>query len=78
MSNMTERPSARVLRIKQVQERLGLGRSTIYDRMDPDSPRYDSTFPRPISLGISAVGWIESEIDQWIEARASARSGTVH
>ncbi len=76
--NMTDKQLVRVLRMRQVQERLGLGRSTIYDRMDPESPRYDSTFPRPISLGSAAVGWIESEINQWLQARASARSHNVH
>ena len=59
----------RVLRLKQVQERLGLGRSTIYDRINPKSPRYDRSFPKPIKLGVSAVGWIEENITAWIESR---------
>lgn len=62
----------RVLRLKQVQERLGLGRSTIYDRMNLKSPRYDSTFPRPIKLGVTAVGWLEADINSWIDARIAA------
>jgi len=67
--------ASRVLRLKHVQERIGLGRSTIYDRMDPRSPRYDRTFPKPIKLGIAAVGWIESEIDAWIGSRVTAGWG---
>lgn len=66
---------SRVLRLKQVQERVGLGRSTIYDRMNPNSPRYDSTFPKPIKLGIAAIGWIEAEIDAWIKSRITAGWG---
>lgn len=59
----------RVLRIRQVQERTGLSRSTIYDRLNPNSPRYDSAFPRPMKIGLSAVGWLESNINQWIESK---------
>lgn len=66
---------SRVLRLKHVQERVGLGRSTIYDRMNPKSPRYDSTFPKPIKLGIAAIGWIEAEIDAWIKSRITAGWG---
>ncbi|MNR68516.1 Prophage CP4-57 regulatory protein (AlpA) [compost metagenome] len=54
-------------------ERIGLGRSTIYDRMDVQSPRYDATFPKPIKLGAAAIGWIDSEITTWIEQRISAK-----
>jgi prophage regulatory protein len=62
----------RILRLKQLTERIGLGRSTIYDRMDTQSPRYDSTFPKPIKLGAAAIGWIDSEITTWIEQRISS------
>lgn len=67
-----------VLRLKQVQERLGLGRSTIYDRLNFKSARYDSTFPKPIKLGMAAVGWIEAEINAWVYSRvAAAAHGTL-
>ncbi|MCP2069878.1 helix-turn-helix transcriptional regulator [Pseudomonas laurylsulfatiphila] len=65
----------RILRLKQLTERIGLGRSTIYDRMDVNSPRYDATFPKPIKLGAAAIGWIDSEITTWIEQRRSAEEG---
>lgn len=50
-----------ILRLPAVQARTGLSRSTIYLRIAEDR------FPRPISLGDRAVGWIESEIDEWLE-----------
>ncbi|MFJ5180149.1 helix-turn-helix transcriptional regulator [Pseudomonas fulva] len=59
----------RILRIRQLRECIGLSRSTIYDRLNPMSPRYDSTFPRPIKLGKFAVGWVEEDICRWIEFR---------
>ncbi|EKQ6357292.1 AlpA family phage regulatory protein [Pseudomonas aeruginosa] len=68
-----KRPVVAVLRLRRVVERLGISRSTIYDWMNPKSPRYDSTFPLPIKLSGSssrgAVGWLESDICWWIDSR---------
>ena len=65
-----------VLRIKRVIARLGISRSTIYDWMNPESPRYDPTFPLPIRLSASAstgaIGWLEFEIIGWVELRLTA------
>lgn len=59
----TEKTELRILRRKQVEARIGLSRSTIYDGINA------GTFPKPISLGTQSVGWIEAEIDQWIRER---------
>lgn len=61
---MSHEPKRRILRRKQVEERTGLSRSTIYQRIE------DGRFPRQIALGSgkhAPVGWIESEVDDWIE-----------
>lgn len=64
----------RLLRRKQVEQAIGLSRSTIYARLDPKSSHYDPTFPRPITLGSMSVAWIEAEIQSWIASRiASSR-----
>lgn len=58
-----------ILRRKQVEIRTGLSRSTIYAKLrcNPKRPTdYDPTFPRPVSIGAKAVGWIESELDAWL------------
>ena len=52
-----------LLRLPAVKARTGLSRSTIYQRIS------DGTFPRPISLGARAIGFIESEIDAWLQSR---------
>ncbi|WP_129505044.1 AlpA family phage regulatory protein [Aeromonas veronii] len=36
----------KVLRIKDLMSKIGMARSTIYDRINPKSPRYDSSFPK--------------------------------
>jgi len=64
--------SIQILRAKEVQSRIGIGRSSLYSFLDQKSPRYNDAFPKPIKLGTSAVGWIESEIDEWIRGRMSA------
>ena len=57
------RSAITILRRKQVESRTGLSRSSIYKMMS------EGTFPKPVSLGARAVGWIENQIDQWLESR---------
>ena len=49
-----------IWRLPTVKRQTGLGRSTIYSRIS------DGTFPKPISLGGSMVGWVSTEISSWI------------
>lgn len=61
-----------ILRRKQVEQRTGLSRSSIYARLrhNPKRPGdYDQSFPKPVSVGAKAVGWIESEIESWLSAQ---------
>jgi prophage regulatory protein len=65
---MVQQPM-RILRRPQVEQRIGLCRTAIYERLDPNSSYYDQEFPRPIKLGNGKnppVGWIEAEIDDWL------------
>jgi prophage regulatory protein len=55
--------SESILRLPEVQARTGLSRSTIYERLK------DHLFPKPISLGVRAIGFVESEIEAWIQSR---------
>jgi prophage regulatory protein len=60
-----------ILRRKQVQIRTGLSRSTIYQYIK------DGVFPKPVPLGPRAVGWLESEVSEWIAERVKiARDGS--
>ena len=49
-----------ILRLPMVKSRTGLSRSTIYLRIA------QNTFPKQVSLGGRAIGWIESEIEAWL------------
>lgn len=50
-----------ILRRTQVENEVGLKRSTIYQRIQ------EGTFPRPIRLGERAVGWRASDIERFLE-----------
>jgi prophage regulatory protein len=67
-----ETKETRILRRKQVEARTGLSRSSIYARLSHNPKRpgdFDPTFPKPISVGAKAVGWIEAEIEAWLTAQ---------
>lgn len=51
------------LRVKQVKERTGLSRATVYNMMK------SGTFPMKTALGTRAIGWLESEITLWMVSR---------
>ncbi|BFI70117.1 helix-turn-helix transcriptional regulator [Yersinia enterocolitica] len=71
---MASNPSVKILRITAVVSKLGIARSTIYDWLNAKSPRHDPAFPKPYPLGRQSVGWLESELDEWIMQRRSALS----
>lgn len=44
----------------------GLSRSSVYSMMGK------GCFPTNVSIGARAVGWVESEVRNWIDSRISA------
>jgi prophage regulatory protein len=59
----------KLIRRPAVQEKTGLSRSTIYEKMKSGS------FPTPVKLGPRAVGWVETEVDAWLEDRIAHHRG---
>jgi len=55
-----------ILRLPAVKARTGLSRSTIYLRIA------EGSFPKPVSLGGRAVGWIEAEVNDWLKQQIEA------
>ena len=62
-----------IIRIKEVIAVTGVSRSVIYEKLNPQSKCYDATFPKPIKLSVSCVGWSALEVNQWIEAKLNSR-----
>jgi prophage regulatory protein len=59
----------KLIRLPETLAKTGLSRTRLYDAVAA------GTFPRPCKLGpdARAIGFVESEVDAWIEARISAR-----
>ena len=62
-----------LINIKQVVLFTGVGRSTIYEMMDENSPYYDATFPRKVKITQNRIVWSAYEIHQWIESKLASR-----
>ena len=57
----------RIIRMSAVEDKTGLKHSEIYERIK------DLTFPRQLRMGPKRVGWLEEEIDAWIDELAAER-----
>jgi prophage regulatory protein len=60
---MCSSQTRRILRISDVAEKTGLSKSYIYALV------HNGQFPQSIRLvkGGTAVGWLESDVEQWID-----------
>jgi prophage regulatory protein len=60
-----------ILRRREVESVIGLSRSQLYAMIQRGE------FPKPIKLGTGptgAVGWLQSEIDEWVNQRIAIRN----
>lgn len=57
----------KLLRITSVISKVGLSRSTIYSLCK------QGKFPKQVQITERCVGWLESEIDEFLNQRASCR-----
>nr|VFJ75702.1 MAG: transcriptional regulator, AlpA family [Candidatus Kentron sp. FW] len=62
--------ATKIPRLPAVKARTGLSRSSIYLRIS------ENRFPSPVSLGGRAVGWIEADVDDWLNQRIQETRGT--
>ena len=59
----------RIIRSTRIGEKVPLSRRQC-DRLEAEGK-----FPRKVKIGEHSTGWLEHEIDAWIEARAAERDG---
>jgi prophage regulatory protein len=64
---MDSNTAPRVLRLPATMQKVGLGRDAIY------RGAREGWFPKPLKISDRASGWLESELDRFIEQRAAAR-----
>jgi prophage regulatory protein len=67
MSDKIQNTEHQIIKLPSVINISGLSRTTIYSRIEK------GTFPKQISLGERSVGWIKSEILEWINSRIKVR-----
>ena len=64
--------SKKFIRLPAVISKTGLSRSSLYLRMS------NGEFPQSISLGSRAVGWLDTDIEQWLDDCITASKATIH
>ena len=65
-NTLSETHPMRMLKLRDVTTKCQISRSTIYDKLDQKSKRYDPDFPKPRKLGLNSVAWVENEVEQWL------------
>ena len=70
-SKKQQNENVRLIRLKELQSKTGLGASSIYAMMQK------GTFPKAINISERRVAWIESDIDLWISERIKSHKGTI-
>ena len=61
----------KILKLKEVEHKIGLKKTSIYHMVD------QKTFPAPIKLGPRSTGWVESELDDWVNEKIKERDTCV-
>ena len=56
----------KIIRPSEVIKRIGLSRSSLYKHIAA------GTFPQSIALGDRAIGFLSSDIDDWIDSRIAS------
>ena len=62
-----------IINLKEVIQFTSISRAKIYEMINVDSKYYNPTFPKPIRLSESRIGWVALEVHQWIEAKIQSR-----
>ena len=57
----------RILRLPEVLQKVGLSRSSIYRMINNEE------FPAPLRLSSNAIGWFESDVNEWIKSRSKTQ-----
>ena len=62
-----------IINLKEVIQFTSISRAKIYEMINDSSRYYDPSFPKPVRLSESRIGWVALEVNQWIEAKIQSR-----
>lgn len=68
MTHPVQEPATQILRIKEVEKRVGFKRCYIYRLIR------NGLFPDRVRIGVQAVGWDSRLIDKWVADRLSQKN----
>ncbi|KXB30785.1 hypothetical protein AT959_08630 [Dechloromonas denitrificans] len=57
--------------IPEVERATGLGKTKIYDSLNPESDGFDPDFPKPVVLSRRCVRWRSDEIQGWLDKKSA-------
>jgi prophage regulatory protein len=60
-----------ILRRNSVCERVGISGTTLFRWVRA------GLFPKPLRLGPNTVGWLEADIDAWLESKKTTSGGAL-
>lgn len=61
--------AATLIRPREAMRRCGIGRSTMWKMIK------DGDFPKPVRITRRTVGFVEAEINDWVQQRIAASRG---
>ncbi len=62
-----------IINLKEVIQFTSISRAKIYEMINDSSRYYDPSFPKPVRLSESRIGWVALEVHQWIEDKIQKR-----
>lgn len=67
MANPLHNINEALLRRQDVERLTAMGRSALFERLNPRSKYFDPDFPRPVSVGgPNSLRWVQSEVQSYI------------
>lgn len=66
-ARVIEEIDVEIIRLPDVKKITGMGTTFIYTKAKAGK------FPKQVKLGDAAVGWVKSEVQEWVKARRDAR-----
>ena len=72
---MTQPQKTDLIRVKELAARLSVSTATIWNMTNPKSRHYNPDFPKPIKVSANATGWLQSELEGYLQKLADNRQG---
>ena len=64
-----------IIRPKQTAAMFGVSLSTVWNWNNPKHKQFRPDFPKPIKVSANATGWLQSELEGYLQKLADNRQG---